>query len=60
MSIPAALPTGYLPPGVHRATLAKVVARFGIATPRRQALAGCLQTLISVARATGRLRRAFV
>jgi len=60
MSIPAVLPTGYLPPGVHRATLAEVGARFGVATPRRQALAGCLQTLISVARATGRLRRAFV
>jgi hypothetical protein len=60
MSLPALLPTGYLPPGVHQATLEEVVAEFGAATPRRQTLAGRLQTLLTLARATGRLRRAFV
>ena len=60
MSLPASLPTGYLPPGIHRATLEEIVARFGAATPRRQTLATRLQTLLTLARATGRLRRAFV
>lgn len=60
MSLPAILPTGYLPPGVHRATLAELLDRFGGFSPRRQALAGCLQALITVARATGKLRRTFV
>jgi len=60
MSLPALLPTGYLPPGVHRATLEEVVVEFGAATPRRQTLAGRLQTLLTLARATGSLCRAFV
>ncbi len=60
MSLPTALPTGYLPPGVHQATLEEVVARFGSATPRRQTLAARLQALLMLARATGKLRRVFV
>lgn len=60
MSLPASSPTGYLPLGVHRATLEEIVARFGAATPRRQTFATRLQTLLTLARATGRLRRAFV
>ena len=60
MSLPASSPSGYLPPGIHRATLSEIVARFGSATPRRQTLADRLQTLITLARATGRLRRVFV
>jgi len=60
VSLPASLPTGYLPPGVHLATLEEIVTRFGTATPRRQTLASRLQTLLTLARATGRLRRAFV
>ena len=60
MSLPASLPTGYLPPGIYRATLEEIVARFGAATPRRQTLAARLQMLLLLARATGRLHRAFV
>lgn len=60
MSLPVSLSTGYLSPGIHPATLEEVVARFGAATPRRQTLASRLQTLLARARATGRLRRAFV
>jgi hypothetical protein len=60
VSVPALLPTGYLPPGIHPATLEEVVTRFGTATPRRQSLASRLQTLLTLARATGKLRRAFV
>jgi len=60
MSLPALLPNGYLPPGVHEATLSEVVERFGTNTPRRQVLASRLQELLSLARATGRLQRIFI
>ena len=60
MSLPALLPHGYLPPGVHEATLSEVVERFGTNTPRRQVLASRLQELVSLARATGKLRRIFI
>ena len=45
MSLPALLPNGYLPPGVHEATLGEVVERFGTTMPRRQVLASRLQEL---------------
>ncbi len=60
MSLPPLLPTGYLPPGVHPATLEEVVARFGVVTPRRQTLASRLQALLTLARMTGKLQRSFV
>ncbi len=60
MSWPALLPNGYLPPGVHEATLSEVVERFGANTPRRQVLASRLQELASLARATRKLRRMFI
>ena len=47
MNLPALLPNGYLPPGVHEATLSEVVERFGTNTPRRQVLASRLQELVS-------------
>lgn len=60
MSLPATLPNGYLPPGVHGAAQDEIVARFGTSTPRRQVLADRLQELLSLASATRKLRRAFV
>lgn len=60
MSLPATLPNGYLPPGVHAATQREVVDCFGADTPRRQVLASQLQELLGLARATEKLRRAFV
>jgi hypothetical protein len=60
MSLPALLPNGYLPPGVHEATLSEVVERFGTNTPRRQVLASRLQELLSLARATRKLQRIFI
>jgi len=60
MSLPTLLPNGYLPPGVHEATLSEVVERFGTNTPRRQVLASRLQELVSLARVTGKLRRIFI
>ena len=49
MSLPALLPNGYLPPGVHATTLSEVVERSGTNTPRRQVLASRLQELTSLA-----------
>jgi hypothetical protein len=60
MSLPALLPNGYLPPGVHEATLSEVVERFGTNTPRRQVLASRLQELVSLARETRHLQRLFI
>ncbi|SRR5216683_2874578 len=60
MSLPATLPNGYLPPGVHAATPSDIVERFGTSTPRRQVLAGRLQELLSLAQTTGKLQRAFI
>ena len=60
MSLPALLPNGYLPPGVHEATLSEVVERFGTNTPRRQVLASRLQELMSLARETRHLQRLFI
>jgi hypothetical protein len=59
MSLPATLPNGFLPPGVHTASLQAIIERFGTATPRRQVLAGRLEELLRVARATGQLQRVF-
>jgi hypothetical protein len=60
VSLPATMPNGYLPPGVHAAALSEVIARFGTPTPRRQVLANRLQELLNLARATGGLQRVFV
>src|SRR5437016_7775974 len=60
MSLPATLPNGFLPPGVHTALLQAIIERFGTATPRRQVLAERLAELLRVARATGQLQRAFL
>jgi hypothetical protein len=60
MSLPATLPNGFLPPGVHTASLQAIIERFGTATPRRQVLARRLEELLRVARATGQLQRVFL
>jgi hypothetical protein len=60
MSLPATLPNGYLPPGVYTATLKEIIERFGTNTPRRQVLTNRLQELLSLTRATGKLRRVFL
>ena len=60
MSLPALLPNGFLPPGVHAAPLDEILERFGTATPRRQVLAERLEALLRAARATGKLQRTFL
>jgi hypothetical protein len=60
MSLPALSTNGFLPPGVHQATQDEIAQRFGINTPRRQVLMNRLRHLLTLARSTGQLRRAFV
>src|SRR5712692_6174285 len=60
MSLPATLPNGFLPPGVHAAPLNDIVDRFGTTTPRRQVLAERLEALLRVAQATEKLQRMFL
>jgi hypothetical protein len=60
MSLPVTLPNGFLPPGGHTVSLLAIIERFGTATPRRQVLAGRLEELLRVARATSPLQRAFL
>ncbi len=49
--------SGDLPPGVHRATLAETLERFGTGLPRRKVMALRLQRIYRLARATGHLAR---
>jgi hypothetical protein len=58
--LPETLPSGFLPPGVHSATLREILTRFGSENPRRQVLAGRLRELLTLARTTGKLLRAFI
>ena len=60
MSLPALLPNGFLPPGIHVAILPDIIAKFGIGNPRRHVLGTRLQELLRVARSTGTLRHAFI
>ena len=48
---------GDLPPGIHPATLADVVERFGKSSPRRATVARRLERIYSLVRATGHLAR---
>jgi hypothetical protein len=47
---------GYLPPGVHRATLDEIVARFGVGSEQREAAGHSLLWLLPMCRAAGIVR----
>jgi hypothetical protein len=47
---------GYLPPGVHQATLEEVAARFGLETELRRVQLESLRWLVALARRAGALR----
>jgi hypothetical protein len=51
---------GDLPPGIHQATLAEVVAHFGSETPQRQRVARRLEHIYALAKASGHLARLIV
>ena len=51
---------GDMPPGIHPATLAEVVAHFGSGTPQRQRVARRLEHIYALAKASGHLARFIV
>jgi hypothetical protein len=60
MALPAFNDEGDLPPGVYRATLAEVLARFGTGSPQRRAVSDRLSRLYELAASTGHLARFIV
>jgi hypothetical protein len=51
--IPELNELGYLPPGVHAASLDEVIARFGVGTEQRQAQGESLRWLLPISRLAG-------
>jgi hypothetical protein len=60
VSLPPCTASGDLPPGIHRATLAEVLERFGSGSPQRTLVGLRLERVYNVARATGHLARCVV
>jgi uncharacterized protein DUF6932 len=58
--LPSCTVNGDLPPGIHRATLVGVLARFGSGSPQRMLVGLRLERIYNVARATGHLARCVV
>ena len=57
MPLPAFDSRGDLPVGVHQATLAEVIERFGHGTPQREIVTARLIRIYELARRTGKLLR---
>jgi predicted nucleotidyltransferase len=57
MPIPEFNETGDLPVGVHRATLAEVIERFGQTSPQRQEVTERLLKVFALAKSTGNVSR---
>jgi hypothetical protein len=57
MPLPDFDSSGDLPPGVHRATMAEIIARFGANTPKRQAVTARLLHIYDLVKETGKLDR---
>lgn len=60
MPLPSYTVNGDLPAGIHRATLAAVLERFGSGSPQRMLVGLRLERIYNVARATGHLARCVV
>ena len=60
MSLPPFTASGDLPPGIHRATLAEALERFGSGSPQRMLVGLRLERVYNVAWATGHLARCVV
>jgi hypothetical protein len=58
--LPPFTANGYLPPGIHRATLAEVLERFGSSSSQRMLVGLRLECIYSVVWATGHLARCVV
>ena len=60
MRLPPFNTQGDLPSGVHRATLAEILERFGHGAPQRMIVTERLQRVIALAQGTGKLERVFL
>jgi hypothetical protein len=60
MPLPNLNSKGELPEGVHPAPIDEVIARFGIGTPKRQAVTATLLRIYKLAGATGKLERLII
>jgi len=60
VALPPFTAAGDLPPGVHRATLAEALARFGGPATRRRLVARRLERIYTLVRATGHVARFIV
>lgn len=60
MALPGFEESGDLPIGIHRATIAETVARFGVGSDRRKLLALRLERIFEIANQTGNLARFIV
>ncbi len=60
MPLPEFNEAGDLPPGIHVATLAEVMARFGSSNVARRVVGKRFQDIYDVARSTGHLARMIV
>ncbi len=60
MALPAMESGGQLPEGVHEATLAEVLERFGNQSHQRTIVTQRLERIIEAAKSTGKLSRAIV
>ena len=60
MPLPALLPTGFLPPGIHAATLREVQERFGSASGVRRRQTDLLRQIVDAAREYDNIKRILV
>ena len=60
MPLPPCTASGNLPPGIHWATLAEMLERFGSGSPQRRLMGLRLERIYNVAWATGHLARCVV
>lgn len=60
MPLPALLPTGYLPPGIHAATLREVQERFGAGSNVRRRQRDLLQHVVNAAHEYASIKRVLV
>jgi len=57
MAIPPLVPTGFLPPGIHAASLREVTERFGAGSEARKRQCGLLREVVEAARPYPTIKR---
>ena len=60
MALPPLTPAGDLPPGVHRASAAEIIERFGAANPVRRLVSMRLERILALLAGAGHVARAII